>query len=152
MANHLGPTMQCKLHSKAKASEHEKTEGSEFFNGSSFELLKNPRGTWDGKALKNVVLGLHRGKAVSEPIKQVMKLNLRGMGRKCVMESGAEGTVGEVILSKSKKVLGRHERNTCSSLWDSLAYQEEIFRWSDIGDYFCPSCLLSFGELNQSVA
>lgn len=33
MANHLGPTMHCKLHWKAKASEHEKTEGSEFFNG-----------------------------------------------------------------------------------------------------------------------
>lgn len=45
MANHLGPTLQCKLHRKAKASEHEKTEGSEFFNESSFELLKNPRGT-----------------------------------------------------------------------------------------------------------
>ena len=52
--------------------------------------------------LKNVVLGLRRGKAASEPLKPVMKLNLRGMGRKCGMESVAEGTAGEVILRKNK--------------------------------------------------
>lgn len=146
MANHLGPIMQCKLHRKAKVSEHEKVEGSDFFNGSSFDLLKNPRGTWNDKALKKVVLGLH-----SEPIKQDMKLTLRGMGKKCDMESGAEGPAEEFILRKSKSVLGRHERNTCSSPWDSPASQKEIIWRSNIGDYFCP-CLLSSGQLNQLVA
>lgn len=65
---------------------------------------------------------------------------------------GLEEAAGEVILRKSKGVLGRLERNTCSSLWDSPAFQKEIFRWSDIGGYFCPCCLLSSGELNQLVA
>lgn len=102
MANHLGPTMQCKLHRKNKASEHKKPEGSEFFTGSSFGLLKNPRGTWNDKALKNVALGLHVGKAASEPTKQVMKLNSRGMGRNAAWSLGLEGAAGEVILRKSE--------------------------------------------------
>lgn len=126
MANHLGPTIQCKLHRKNKASEHKKPEGSEFFTGSSFGLLKNPRGTWNDKALKNVALGLHMGKAASEPTKQVMKLNSRGTGRKCSMESGA-GRGCRRSDFKEKLVLGRHERNACSSLRYSPASQKEIF-------------------------
>lgn len=103
--------LQCKLHQEAEASEHEKTEGTEFFNGSSSEILKIPRSTWNVKALKIVVLGLHKGKAVREPVDQVMKLNLWNVGRKCGTECGAEGIAAEVSSRKSKWVLGRHERN-----------------------------------------
>lgn len=51
-------------------------KGPRFFYRSSSEILKIPRSTWNVKALKIVVLGLHKGKAVREPIKLVMKLNL----------------------------------------------------------------------------
>lgn len=66
------------------------------------------------------------GKASSEPIKQDMKLNLRGMGRKCGVESGA-GRDGRRSDFKEKRVLGRHERSACSSLQYSPASQKEIF-------------------------
>lgn len=88
-----------------------KTEGTEFFNWSSSEILKIPKSTWNVKALKIVVLGLHKGEAVREPIKLVMKLNLWNVRRKYGTQCGAEGTAAEVSSRKSKWALGRHERN-----------------------------------------
>lgn len=53
---------------------------------------------------KMLSLDYTAGKESVEPIKQVMKLNSRGTGRRCGMESGAEETTGEVILRKSESL------------------------------------------------
>lgn len=126
-ANHLGPTMQTA--SEGRGFWAWKDWRDWVFYWVFIWNPKTPRSTWNVKALKITVLGLHKGKAVREPIKQVTKLNLWDVGRKCGRLEGWRNYSRSEFQEEQVNAWQTWEEY-CPSPWDSSALP---ILW------FCPS-------------